>query len=101
MTSLGRDQEAAAPGCPARPDPGGLARARLVPYLWETNEAAYDPARRYANFVVADGPSALPGMKLSAELTFGRPAQIYQAGGYTIMVWNKNLLAELDGPGLT
>jgi hypothetical protein len=76
-------------------------RDRLVPYLWETNEVNYDPARRYANFVVADGPSALPGMKLSAELTFGKPAQIYQADGYTILVWNKNLLAELNGPGLT
>jgi hypothetical protein len=76
-------------------------RDRLVPYLWETNEANYDPARRYANFVVADGPSALPGMKLSAELTFGKPTQIYQADGYTIMVWNKNLLTELNGPGLT
>jgi hypothetical protein len=76
-------------------------RDRLVPYLWETDEATYDPARRYANFVVADGPSALPGMKLSAQLTFGRPAHIYQADGYTIMVWDKNLLAELDDvPGL-
>jgi hypothetical protein len=75
-------------------------RDRLVPYLWETDEATYDPARRYANFVVADGPSALPGMKLSAQLTFGRPAHIYQADGYTIMVWDKNLLAELDGPGV-
>lgn len=75
-------------------------RDRLVPYLWETDEATYDPARRYANFVVADGPSALPGMMLSAQLTFGRPAHIYQADGYTIMVWDKNLLAELDGPGL-
>jgi hypothetical protein len=74
---------------------------RLVPYLWETDEANYDPARRYANFVVADGPAALPGMKLSAELTFGRPAQIYQADGYTILVWDKNLLAELNGPGLS
>jgi hypothetical protein len=76
-------------------------RDRLVPYLWETDEASYDPARRYANFVVADGPSALPGMKLSAELTFGRPAQIYQADGYTILVWDKNLLLELNGPGLS
>jgi hypothetical protein len=76
-------------------------RDRLVPYLWETNEVNYAPARRYANFVVADGPSALPGMKLSAELTFGKPTQIYQADGYTIMVWNKNLLTELNGPGLT
>ena len=33
-------------------DPGD----KLVPYQWETDDANYDPARRYANFVVADGP---------------------------------------------
>ena len=76
------------------------ARDRLVPYLWESDSANYDPARHYANFVVAGGPSALPGMQLSAELTFGRPARIYHADGYTILVWNTNLLAKLDGPGL-
>jgi hypothetical protein len=76
-------------------------RDRLVPYLWETDTANYDPAHRYANFVVADGPSALPGMELSAQLTFGKPARTYTADGYTILVWNKNLLAELnDGPGI-
>ena len=75
-------------------------RDRLVPYLWETDVADYDPARHYANFVVADGPSALPGMQLSAELTFGRPARTYHADGYTILVWNTNLLDKLDGPGL-
>jgi len=64
--------------------------------LWETDLANYDPARNYANFVVADGPSALPGMQLSAQLTFGRPARIYYADGYTILVWNTNLLAKLD-----
>ena len=73
---------------------------RLVPYQWETDDANYDPALHYANFVVADGPSALPGMQLSAELTFGRPARTYHADGYTILVWNTNLLAKLDGPGL-
>jgi len=73
---------------------------RLVPYQWETDDANYDPARRYANFVVAGGPAGLPGMRLSAELTFGRPARVYQAGGYTIMVWDTNLLAKLSGPGL-
>jgi hypothetical protein len=31
-----------------------------------------------------------------AERTFGKPAQTYQADGYTIMVWHKNLLAQ-DG----
>ncbi len=76
------------------------ARDRLVPYLWETDVANYDPARHYANFVVADGPSALPGMQLSADLTFGRPARTYHADGYTILVWNTNLLDQLAGPGL-
>ncbi len=76
------------------------ARDRLVPYLWETDVANYDPARYYANFVVADGPSALPGMQLSADLTFGRPARTYHADGYTILVWNTNLLDQLAGPGL-
>jgi len=75
-------------------------RDRLVPYLWETDVANYDPARHYADFVVADGPSALPGMQLSAELTFGHPARTYHADGYTILVWNTNLLDKLDGPGL-
>ncbi len=76
---------------------------RLVPYKWETDGANYDPARHYANFVVADGPSALPGMQLSAELTFGRPQRIYHADGYTILIWNTNLLVELPSPapGLT
>ena len=72
-------------------------RDRLRPYHWETDDANFDPALHYANFVVADGPSALPGMQRSAELTFGRPQRIYHADGYTIMVWDKNLLTELDG----
>jgi hypothetical protein len=76
-------------------------RDRLVPYLWETDAANYDPGRRYANFVVAGGPAALPGMELSARLTFGQPARTYQADGYTILVWDKNLLTELNGPGIT
>jgi hypothetical protein len=73
---------------------------RLVPYLWETDDANYDPALHYANFVVAAGPSALPGMQLSAELTFGRPQRIYHADGYTILIWDTNLLAKLASPGL-
>jgi hypothetical protein len=44
--------------------------------------------------VVAGGPSGLPGMQGVAERTFGKPAQTYQADGYTIMVWHKNLLAQ-------
>ncbi len=76
-------------------------RDRLMPYQWETDDANFDPARHHASFVVADGPDALPGMQLSAELTFGRPQRIYRADGYTIMVYDTNLLADLDGPGRT
>ena len=76
-------------------------RDRLMPYQWETDDANFDAARHYASFVVADGPDALPGMQLSAELTFGRPQRIYRADGYTIMVYDTNLLADLDRPGRT
>jgi hypothetical protein len=73
-------------------------RGHLVPYLWESDLASYDPARHYANFVVTNGPSVWPGMQLSARLTFGRPARSYRFDGYTILVWNTNVLAELDKP---
>jgi hypothetical protein len=69
------------------------AAGTLAPYQWETDDTEYDPALHYATFVVAGGPSALPGMQGAAERTFGKPAQTYQADGYTIMVWHKNLLA--------
>ena len=55
---------------------------------------SYDPSRHYANFVVADGPAALPGMQTAAAATFGPPAWTYHADGYTIMVWTKNLLRQ-------
>jgi hypothetical protein len=70
---------------------------RLVPYLWESDVSSYDPARHFANFVVANGPGAWPGMQPSAQLTFGRPVRIYQIDGYTILVWNTNVLVKLDG----
>ena len=73
-------------------------RYHLVPYLWESDLASYDPARHFANFVVADGPSVWPGMQLSAQLTFGHPARTYHIDGYTILVWNTNVLAKLDRP---
>jgi hypothetical protein len=68
---------------------------RLVPYQWETDDANYDPARHYADFVVAGGPAAPNGMQAAATLTFGRPLRVYHADGYTIMVWDTNLLTRL------
>jgi hypothetical protein len=74
------------------------AAGTLAPYQWETDDTQYDPALHYANFVVAGGPSGLPGMAGAAERTFGQPARTYQAAGYTIMVWHKNLLAQGGQP---
>ena len=73
-------------------------RGHLAPYLWESDLVSYDPAGHYANFVVADGPSAWPGMQQSSQSTFGRPARSYQFDGYTILVWNTNVLGKLDRP---
>jgi hypothetical protein len=71
------------------------SRGRLVPYQWETDDANYDPGRHYADFVVAGGPAGLPGMQAAATRTFGRPLRAYHADGYTILVWDANLLTEL------
>ena len=68
---------------------------RLVPYQWETDDADYDPARHYADFVVAGGPAGLPGIQAAATRTFGLPLRTYHADGYTILVWDANLLAAL------
>jgi hypothetical protein len=68
---------------------------RLVPYQWETDDANYNPSRRDANFVVTDGPDSLPGLQQAAVLAFGPPLRTFHANGYTIMVWNANLLTKL------
>jgi hypothetical protein len=71
----------------------GLGRDR-----WEAQPGWYNPARQQANFVVLS--SAWPG-KTSVtwvshvRAAFGQPARVYSVGPYTILVWNKNLLADL------
>jgi hypothetical protein len=70
------------------------AQGSLAPYLWEANMSDYDPSRHYANFLVTGGPSPLPAAQ-AATYNFGPPKKTYYAAGYTIMVWNTNLLAKL------
>jgi hypothetical protein len=73
-------------------DSGGqVTMAPLKPgtvsaYHWEANAAWFDAQSHYANFVVTDDPSS------RVWRSFGRPAQTYHDGRYTIMVWRKNLL---------
>jgi hypothetical protein len=68
---------------------------QLVPYQWETDDANYDPSLHDANFVVTDGPDSLPGLQQAAVLAFGSPLRTFHTSGYTIMVWNTNLLTKL------
>jgi hypothetical protein len=68
---------------------------QLVPYQWETDDANYNPSRHDANFVVTDGPDSLPGLQQAAVVAFGHPRRTYHTGGYTVMVWNTNLLTKL------
>jgi hypothetical protein len=72
------------------PGPGG----KLMPYEWETDDAAYNPARHYADFLVTAGPLSDPFPR-EAIATFGPPRRIYRAGGSLILVWDTNLLAKL------
>jgi hypothetical protein len=73
---------------------------QFVPYEWETDDAGYDPARHDATFMVADGPAQLGWVQSAALRTFGPPQRTYSYDGYTIMVWDANLLRRLGHPGL-
>ena len=75
-----------------------LLKPTLGPDLWLAKPAWYDPAAQQANFVVL---SSTPGFTNNWEPRaliskyFGRPAQGYNFGPYTVMVWDRNLLASI------
>jgi hypothetical protein len=70
------------------------ARRRLGPDQWETDVRLADPATHTANFIVV-GPDRIVPAKLALEM-FGKPTGTYQFEQYTIMVYNKNLLGDLN-----
>jgi hypothetical protein len=75
-----------------------LLKPTLRPDLWLAKPAWYDPATEQANFVVL---SSVPGFKNNWEPRaliskyFGRPAHVYNFGPYTVMVWDRNILADV------
>ena len=71
---------------------------RLIPSTYESKSGWYDPDRNTADFVVlSPGVAEYPGFSQERVVlaTFGKPAQTYHVGSYTILVWNHNLLTEL------
>ena len=85
---------------------GGRVRLRAVTGdgshiasgYWEARSGWYDPAAHDARFVVIApglaGSGSYPTIA-SVRQAFGQPARIYDLDSYTIMVWDKNLLADL------
>jgi hypothetical protein len=72
---------------------------RLHPYRWVVDQAWYDPGRsgNDARFVVVDQVAYGQVTETTAKATFGPPAEVDHVGGYTVLIWQKNLLREL-GP---
>jgi hypothetical protein len=71
----------------------GLGRGK-----WEVQPQWYDPRRHEATFMVLSQaqPGATPAGWLShVQAAFGHPAKIFYVGPYTVLVWNRNLLAGL------
>jgi len=70
---------------------------QFTPGDWETNTSWYDPARRYANFLVIGGtPACGDPSATAAKTVFGRPTRTYHVAGYSVLVWPENLLARLS-----
>jgi len=85
--------------------PVELDGRRLYPFHDLQDSQWYNPASATANFVLlypgaASYPGGVPGDgpfdDLQAVLaTFGKPAATYHVGSATVLVWHKNLLADL------
>ena len=76
------------------------AAGKVAAGSWETQLAWYSARAHAANFIVLApaGPDQPPYPWISdVRAAFGQPARIYYPGSYTVLVWNKNLMADL-GP---
>ena len=94
-------------------DSGGAVRVAPVkaggtvwPFAWEDDPGWFNPSRHVANFVVlpsdgvgpSPGPGPHPPTAAAAIATFGQPERVYFLAGYTVLVWNSNLLAAMQHP---
>jgi hypothetical protein len=64
---------------------------------WEVGPGWYDPGRHQATFMVVSGtwPGRTAGWMGNVRAAFGQPARIFYVGPYTVLVYDKNLLADL------
>jgi hypothetical protein len=68
-------------------------------FNWETDRSWYNPAAHDVNFITLypSRPGSAPYPWVTdVRAAFGQPARIYYVDGYTVMVWNSNLLTQLS-----
>jgi len=74
-----------------------LVPGTLRPDLWEAKASWYDPGAHRATFLVTDGQRGFFNRWMpnpAALAAYGPPARTYHLAPYTILVWDKNLLAQ-------
>lgn len=79
--------------------PVGATSDGIRAFNWETDRSWYDPAAHDVNFITLypSRPGSAPYPWVTdVRAAFGQPARIYYVDGYTVMVWNSNLLTELS-----
>jgi hypothetical protein len=77
---------------------------RINRVRYEAKASWYEPAHSSANFVVLfPGIPGYPGFTSASAVAaaFGPPARSYRVGRYRVLVWNRNLLSELNRPAPT
>jgi hypothetical protein len=78
-----------------------VSKGRVRPLLYQSPAAAYDPGLHRATFVVTGAPAARPGASAETipaaamRATFGPPARVYRFDGFTVGVWDVNLLTKM------
>jgi hypothetical protein len=80
-----------------------VRKGRVRPLPYQSSAAAYDPWRHDATFLIAGAPAARAGdvaeeiPAAAVRATFGRPARVYRFDGFTVDVWDVNLLTKMPG----
>ena len=81
--------------------PVAVAGGRVRALQYQSSAAAYDPRLHHADFLVTRVPAARSGAgaeivpDAAVRATFGPPARSYRFDGYTVLVWNVNLLTRM------
>jgi hypothetical protein len=81
--------------------PVAVRGGRVRPLLYQSSAAAYDPGLHDANFLVSRAPAAQAGQSAQSlpystvRATFGPPARSCRFDGFTVLVWDVNLLTRM------